>query len=91
MVLLAIRIASSVVSKVRIDKTGPKISSFAIAISGTPQHLAGVSGQARIVALNSDKDAPIFTRCDVGVVGDWREILPLLAGELEATIGPVRG
>jgi electron transfer flavoprotein alpha subunit len=57
---------------------------FAVAISGTPQHLAGVAGTARIVALNSDKDAPIFTRCDVGVVGDWREILPALASELES-------
>lgn len=56
---------------------------FAVAISGTPQHLAGVSPDARIVALNADRDAPIFGRCDVGVLGDWRELLPLLAEELE--------
>jgi electron transfer flavoprotein alpha subunit len=68
----------------------PKVY-FAVAISGTPQHLAGVSGTARIVALNSDKDAPIFARCDVGVVGDWREILPLVATELEAAAGSRRG
>lgn len=60
----------------------PKVY-FAVAISGTPQHLAGVAPSARIVALNSDKEAPIFQRCDVGVVGDWREILPLVADELE--------
>ena len=62
----------------------PKVY-FAVAISGTPQHLAGVAPSARIVALNSDKEAPIFQRCDVGVVGDWREILPLVAEELERT------
>lgn len=56
---------------------------FAVAISGTPQHLAGIAPTARLVALNSDRDAPIFSRCDVGVEGDWREILPLLAAELE--------
>jgi electron transfer flavoprotein alpha subunit len=60
----------------------PKVY-FAVGISGTPQHLAGISPQARIVALNSDRDAPIFQRCDVAVEGDWREILPLLAHRLE--------
>jgi electron transfer flavoprotein alpha subunit len=58
---------------------------FAVAISGTPQHLAGIAPSARIVALNNDKDAPIFQRCDVGVVGDWREILPLVMDELETS------
>jgi len=57
---------------------------FAVAISGTPQHLAGIAPAARIVALNSDADAPIFARCDVGVLGDWREILPLVAARLES-------
>lgn len=56
---------------------------FAVAISGTPQHMAGIGSTARIVALNNDRQAPIFGRCDVGVEGDWREILPLLADELE--------
>jgi electron transfer flavoprotein alpha subunit len=60
----------------------PKIY-FAVGISGTPQHLAGVSPNARIVALNNDREAAIFSRCDVAVEGDWREILPLLARELE--------
>jgi electron transfer flavoprotein alpha subunit len=60
----------------------PKVY-FAVGISGTPQHLAGVSPNARIVALNNDRDAAIFSRCDVAVEGDWREILPLLARELE--------
>jgi electron transfer flavoprotein alpha subunit len=61
----------------------PKVY-FAVAISGTPQHLAGISSGARIVALNKDPEAAIFSRADVGVEGDWRELLPLLAQELES-------
>jgi len=57
---------------------------LAVGISGTPQHLAGLAPQTRIVAVNNDRDAPIFGRCDVGVVGDWREILPALAQALDA-------
>jgi electron transfer flavoprotein alpha subunit len=57
---------------------------FAVAISGTPQHMAGIAPTTRIVALNNDRDAPIFSRCDVAVEGDWREILPLLAQALES-------
>jgi electron transfer flavoprotein alpha subunit len=64
----------------------PKVY-FAVGISGTPQHMAGVSPGARIVALNNDRDAPIFSRCDIAVEGDWREILPLLARELEGPTG----
>lgn len=59
-------------------------SYFAVGISGTPQHLAGVAGTARIVAVNKDPHAPIFAVADVGVVADWRELLPLLAQRLEA-------
>lgn len=57
---------------------------FAVAVSGTPQHLAGVSAQARIVALNKDPDAAIFGVAEAGVVADWRAVLPLLAQRLEA-------
>lgn len=66
----------------------PKVY-FAVAISGTPQHMAGISPATRIVALNKDRDADIFSRCDVAVEGDWHEILPLLAQELERGETPV--
>ncbi|VTU27631.1 Electron transfer flavoprotein large subunit [Variovorax sp. PBS-H4] len=62
---------------------------FAVAISGTPQHMAGISPATRIVALNKDRDADIFSRCDVAVEGDWHDILPLLALELERSRAPV--
>lgn len=56
---------------------------FAVAISGTPQHMAGVSRDSTLIALNNDPDAPIFRLADVGVVGDFEQILPLLAQRLE--------
>lgn len=56
---------------------------FAVGISGTPQHLAGIAPSARIIALNSDREAPIFARCAFAVAADWRELLPLLAQRLE--------
>ncbi|MBG9386429.1 electron transfer flavoprotein subunit alpha/FixB family protein [Caenimonas aquaedulcis] len=62
----------------------PKVY-FAVGISGTPQHLAGISPNTRVVALNKDRDAPIFARSDIGVEGDWHEILPLLAQALATT------
>ena len=51
---------------------------LAVGISGTPQHLAGVSTDTRIVAINCDSDAEIFKVADVGIVADWEELLPRL-------------
>jgi len=62
----------------------PKVY-FAVGISGTPQHLAGVSADSRIVAVNKDPSAPIFGRADVGVVAEWEALLPALLAELDST------
>lgn len=61
---------------------------LALGVSGQLQHTVGMSGSRCVVAVNSDKDAPIFQSCDYGIVADLYKVLPaLISAVKEASDG----
>ena len=77
----------------QIGITGRSIAPLfylAIGLSGSPNHLAGVRRAGLVLAVNTDPHAAVFHDCDVGIVGDWRVVLPALVARLDAC-GPLAG
>ena len=68
----------------QIGMTGVTVSPklyIAVGISGAVQHLAGMSGAEKVIAINSDPKAPIFDYADYGIIGDWETIIDKLLEE----------
>ena len=63
----------------------------ALGLSGKFNHMVGVRAAGTILAINDDAGAPVFEHCDVGIVGDWHEAVPLLRTTLAARLGASRG
>jgi electron transfer flavoprotein alpha subunit len=74
----------------QVGQTGTKISPelyIPCGISGATQHMAGCKGAKKLLAINSDAEAPIMASADYAVIGDVLEIVPAITAELRRVRG----
>nr|MBA3690589.1 electron transfer flavoprotein subunit alpha/FixB family protein [Actinomycetota bacterium] len=74
----------------QIGQTGRTVKPevyIAVGVSGALQHVVGMKGAKRIVAINKDADSPLMRMADLGVVGDLFQVVPALTEEIERRRG----
>ena len=74
----------------QVGQTGTKVAPdvyIACGVSGATQHMAGCKGAKKVIAINTDRDAPILASADYAVIGDLHEVLPAIAEELRRARG----
>jgi electron transfer flavoprotein alpha subunit len=78
----------------QLGVTGKSISPrlyIAIGISGKLNHTIGIRNAQTVLAINNDPDAPVWDHADVGIVGDWREVIPALTAAIAERVSAHAG
>ena len=74
----------------QIGQTGLRIAPdlyIACGISGAIQHIVGAKAAKRILAINTDPDAPIMSVADYAVIGDLHQVVPAISAEIRRVTG----
>ncbi|MDH5401590.1 MAG: FAD-binding protein [Candidatus Heimdallarchaeota archaeon] len=73
--------------KHQVGQTGKTVRPtlyFAVGISGAIQHLMGMKESTKVIAINTDSKANIFSNADYGIVADFREVIPIMIKQIES-------